>query len=562
MVTDQLQSELSPCWTAQPRQSRARLGHFRRWLSGVAVALVLLPSLSTAEEPVRSWKIGGRQEVRARFVRVHQGKVILNRAGRPFEVTPSRLSKADRDYVEGVLLARDLAKRGDGYRTWSDRQGNRVNAQFGQVHKGKVILAIDTKTKEFDFDNFSAADQEFIRRQIDDPATAGLPPASTARRDEQERTWTMSKGKQRTARFVRYSDQEVVLQEGEDIVAIAWNRISQSDRDYVRRQLVQQQEDALLPSARTAQGPRRPAQPSRSSKPVNKLLPAIEQPRDGPPSSGGDLLGRVERRRQYEADQERQRLGPSKRKRRRPSADDATAAPNTTPHDRPPSKKADSPADAPNQNQPAGSRWKRCPDCQEHYRGQACDKCDAAESGVSTGDILLYTTIFLGGSGLLFLVGWFWQRSAKPAPRPTGRGTVPMSDSDNWSFQTAQDGQMPIIIRVRNVPEYIQRYNYPQLIAVSWPYTPAHTQGMPDTDDIEQMDLLERLLTEALEKTGNAILTVVVTGNGVREWQWYSRNEKETMELVNAVLAEHKVFPVTFSSEADSKWEAYAGFEV
>ena len=99
------------------------------------------------------------------------------------------------------------------------------------------------------------------------------------------------------------------------------------------------------------------------------------------------------------------------------------------------------------------------------------------------------------------------------------------------------------------------------MIAVTWPYD-TDDGGMPSQDAKERMDLLENLLMPALEDGGNSILTVVVTGNGVREWQWYSRSHDETMQLVNSVLAGHDVFPVEFSIQDDPEWAAYSQFEV
>jgi hypothetical protein len=84
---------------------------------------------------------------------------------------------------------------------------------------------------------------------------------------------------------------------------------------------------------------------------------------------------------------------------------------------------------------------------------------------------------------------------------------------------------------------------------------------MPTPADKEQMDLLEDLLLPALEKNNDAILTVVATGNGTREWQWYSAAPETTMLLVNSALAGHPPFPVELSIQDDPEWEAYSQFE-
>jgi hypothetical protein len=134
------------------------------------------------------------------------------------------------------------------------------------------------------------------------------------------------------------------------------------------------------------------------------------------------------------------------------------------------------------------------------------------------------------------------------------------ANEDEWSVATAEDDGMPLIFRIRTVPSDLNRAGLPHLIAVSWPYQPADG-GMPSPADKEQMDLLEDLLTPALEGNHDALLTVVATGNGVREWQWYSAVPDATMQLVNTALNGHPPFPVELSIQDDPDWAAYSQFE-
>ena len=49
------------------------------------------------------------------------------------------------------------------------------------------------------------------------------------------------------------------------------------------------------------------------------------------------------------------------------------------------------------------------------------------------------------------------------------------------------------------------------------------------------MGELEDLLVPAFEGKRQAFLTVIVTGNGVREWQWYAREKDAIMEVIEQV---------------------------
>jgi hypothetical protein len=51
------------------------------------------------------------------------------------------------------------------------------------------------------------------------------------------------------------------------------------------------------------------------------------------------------------------------------------------------------------------------------------------------------------------------------------------------------------------------------------------------------------LLATAFEGARQAFLTVIVTSNGVRERQWYDRNQDDVMKLVNETLGELEPSP-------------------
>jgi hypothetical protein len=136
-----------------------------------------------------------------------------------------------------------------------------------------------------------------------------------------------------------------------------------------------------------------------------------------------------------------------------------------------------------------------------------------------------------------------------------------MSDEESWSLATAEDDGKPLLFRIRNQPPpFARKDQFPHLLAVSWSYEPADESGMPSDDEHARMNELEDLLVAALEDAMQAFLTVIVTGNGVREWQWYARAPERAMELVNESLGELEPFPVEFSIQDDPEWSGYERF--
>jgi len=124
-----------------------------------------------------------------------------------------------------------------------------------------------------------------------------------------------------------------------------------------------------------------------------------------------------------------------------------------------------------------------------------------------------------------------------------------------------EDEGKPLLFRIRAAaPHYATKKGYPKLLAITWRFDPNANNGMPLPDVVERMQQLEDLLDPAFADARQAFLTVVATGNGVREWQWYAKDANAVMGLVNQTLGELDPFPVQFSFQDDPGWLGYARF--
>jgi hypothetical protein len=130
---------------------------------------------------------------------------------------------------------------------------------------------------------------------------------------------------------------------------------------------------------------------------------------------------------------------------------------------------------------------------------------------------------------------------------------------DQWTVATSEENGCPLIVRFRSEPpQSVTLAEYPHLIVVQWLYEESHQSGLPTGALTDQMATLEKLLDLALETPRVAFNTAVITGDGVREWQWYARDVAEFMALANAGLAGQPVVPVSFINQGpDPTWSTY-----
>ncbi|MBK7146467.1 MAG: DUF695 domain-containing protein [Xanthomonadales bacterium] len=110
-------------------------------------------------------------------------------------------------------------------------------------------------------------------------------------------------------------------------------------------------------------------------------------------------------------------------------------------------------------------------------------------------------------------------------------------------------GGKPHLFRVRTrTPCDLLRFTVLEMIAISWEYE-TDASAMPGAEDPGRMKVLEDRLENCLETEGVSLLTVVVTGDGVREWQWYTRSVEDMMRIANEGLQGEQPFPVSFFTD-------------
>lgn len=135
--------------------------HYATRISLLVVALVGCRVFSA---DAREWKLRNGRIVQAEFVRVHQGRVVLNWRGRIEKISPAALSPEDRAYVEAEV-AKDLERRLGPI--WTDVRGRKTRGRFRGFVGGEVRLEIGDQMHRFDFATFCPADRDRIRGLID-----------------------------------------------------------------------------------------------------------------------------------------------------------------------------------------------------------------------------------------------------------------------------------------------------------------------------------------------------------------------------------------------------------
>lgn len=104
--------------------------------------------------------------------------------------------------------------------------------------------------------------------------------------------------------------------------------------------------------------------------------------------------------------------------------------------------------------------------------------------------------------------------------------------------------------KFRSNPRFIIR------VEVSWPYTP-DAEGFPGEPTAQLMEEAQESLEAAFKKDPVAVLTGVFTGDGRRDWVFYTLSTNIFGRKLNEALASLPMLPIEISAENDPGWEAY-----
>ncbi len=129
-----------------------------------------------------------------------------------------------------------------------------------------------------------------------------------------------------------------------------------------------------------------------------------------------------------------------------------------------------------------------------------------------------------------------------------------------WATAIAKNERDGTAIVYRYIKEFQKdfvRSQQPDRVIVVWRYQ--GQKGMPSLEERARMDELEDALAP-LQKNGFSSLALVSTGNNLKEWTYYAREEDAFFERLNKALGAKQPFPIEIHGSPDPSWKTYDDF--
>lgn len=135
-------------------------------------------------------------------------------------------------------------------------------------------------------------------------------------------------------------------------------------------------------------------------------------------------------------------------------------------------------------------------------------------------------------------------------------------NEESWiiSEGESENGKLSVIRLREDLPPDTVRAKLKNLVLITWNYEPVDESGMPSQEDTEKMERFEDLMDAGVVETGFGRLMTVFTGEGLKEWQFYTGDEEVFMQKLNETLAGEEVLPLEIEVFEDENWDGYQDY--
>lgn len=126
-----------------------------------------------------------------------------------------------------------------------------------------------------------------------------------------------------------------------------------------------------------------------------------------------------------------------------------------------------------------------------------------------------------------------------------------------WSAPAEGESGKTVIVTGRDyMDDIIRKGKFSYRVTVSWNYN-ALPSGMPEDKDAEVMESATEALMKEFKRDKAAYLTGIYTGDGRRDWIFYTGNLNIFNKVFNRALEEVEEMPLIIEAESDPEWGEY-----
>lgn len=133
-----------------------------------------------------------------------------------------------------------------------------------------------------------------------------------------------------------------------------------------------------------------------------------------------------------------------------------------------------------------------------------------------------------------------------------------MEDTRGWTIGSRQTEEGKSFIRIKELESDFDFSAVPERLTVLWDFEATS----PSSDEFDAMKEFEDQVCQRIESDGRAVLCIVFTEPGYREWDFYAESAEAFIDVLNELPPRSEPFPIEIHHESDPEGEfflSYAG---
>ena len=131
------------------------------------------------------------------------------------------------------------------------------------------------------------------------------------------------------------------------------------------------------------------------------------------------------------------------------------------------------------------------------------------------------------------------------------------NNSDWWTAPTeSENGNLIMVTGRRDIENFKNNPKFNIRIEVTWKYN-SDISGMPDFETSSLMEEVQTSIEDTFKKDPIAVLTGKYTGDGERNWIFYTLSTNIFGKKFNEALQSFELLPITIYAENDPEWNEY-----
>ena len=131
------------------------------------------------------------------------------------------------------------------------------------------------------------------------------------------------------------------------------------------------------------------------------------------------------------------------------------------------------------------------------------------------------------------------------------------NNSDWWTAPTeSENGNLIMVTGRRDIENFKNNPKFNIRIEVTWKYN-SDKSGMPDFETSSLMEEVQTSIEDTFKTDPIAVLTGIYTGDGERNWIFYTLSTNIFGKKFNEALQSFELLPITIYAENDPEWNEY-----